>query len=371
MEERIKTEILALNIKDEKTVKTVFARGIEDLPGIFSGLFDEADRVCVVTEALAGEKIKKNLERLLGPGREQFFYYGLAARDGGKTIAELEKLCLFLLQNNFSRKSLIIAVGGGSVTDLAGFAASIYMRGINWVSVPTTFLGQIDAGLGGKTAVNFGGVKNVLGSFHQPGLTVCDTAFLDSLPRKELLSGAGELLKYAFIGEPPLRETVLTNLDAALKGDRRALFKCVKACAEFKMFVVSKDEKDEDGRREILNFGHTAAHAFEALSKGELPHGEAVAHGLRFALIVSKETGLLPEKEFNKLNSLISGIGLPHPCRACGNFQQFLALVSKDKKARGLANRFLLIKAPGLIEAVENIKPVILKIALERTLRLK
>ncbi|HAH32887.1 MAG TPA: 3-dehydroquinate synthase [Elusimicrobia bacterium] len=365
----MKTEILALNIKEEKTVKTVFTTGLKNLPGVFGGLFDAADKVCVVTEPLAENKFSKNLKRLLGPTRKNFIYYSLTGRGGNKNIAELERLCLFLLKHSFSRQSLLLAAGGGSVTDLAGFAASIYMRGIKWISVPTTFLGQIDAGLGGKTAVNLGGIKNMLGSFYQPDLTVCDTAFLDSLPREELLSGAGELLKYAFIGGNSLRETVLSNLNAALKGDRSALFKCVKACAEFKMFIVSKDEKDENGERELLNFGHTAAHAFETLSKGKLPHGEAVAHGLFFALIVSKETGLLPETEFTKLTALIRGLGLKPLSAACGDFKRFLALVSKDKKARGNINRFVLIKAPGLMETAENIKPAILKIALEETLK--
>ena len=358
-----------MNIKDEKTVKTVFSRGLKDLPAVFEGIFEAADRVCVVTEASAAGKIKKNLERLLGPARKNFFYYSLQGAGNKKTAAELEKLCLFLLRNNFSRKSLIIAAGGGSVTDLAGFAASIYMRGINWISVPTTFLGQIDAGLGGKTGINLGGLKNILGSFHQPALAVCDISLLESLPRKELLSGAGELLKYAFIGGELLRETVTANLKAALRGNKTALFKCVKACAEFKMFTVAKDEKDENGKRELLNFGHTAAHAFETLSKGRLPHGEAVAHGLRFALIVSKETGLLKENDFNKLNSLINGLGLKRLNAACGDFRKFLALISKDKKSRGLANRFVLIRAPGLMETKENISPEILKLALEQTLK--
>ena len=365
----MKTEILALTIKEEKIVKTLFTRGLKDLPEVFSGIFGEADRVCVLTEARSGGKIKKNLARLLGPARKNFIYYSLTGRGGKKATAELEKLCLFLLKHGFSRQSLLIAAGGGSVTDLAGFAASIYMRGIKWVSIPTTFLGQIDAGLGGKTAVNLGGVKNILGSFYQPSLAVCDTTFLDSLPPKELLSGAGELLKYAFIGGEALRKTLISNLKAVLKGDKNALFKCVKACAEFKMFIVSKDEKDENGKREILNFGHTAAHAFETLSKGRLPHGEAVARGLRFALLVSKETGLLPEKDFKKTNSLLDSLALPPLSAACGDFKRFLALISKDKKSRGLENRFVLIKAPGLTETAENIKPETLKLALERTIR--
>jgi 3-dehydroquinate synthase len=254
------------------------------------------------------------------------------------------------------------------VTDLAGFAASIYMRGIRWISVPTTFLAQIDAGLGGKTAVNLGGAKNIAGTFHQPALAVCDTAFLDSLPHAELRSGAGELVKYAMIGPGELYRAVKKNLSHALAGDRAALTACVSACAAFKLKLVAKDERDEKGLREALNFGHTAGHAFEAMSGGKLPHGEAVARGMRFALIASRETGILKRADFLKLDALLSALRL-RPAIVRRDFRNFLSLVSRDKKARGAGNRFVLIAGPGRLCPAEELDTPLLKKAFEGALR--
>ena len=243
------------------------------------------------------------------------------------------------------------------------------MRGISWISVPTTFLAQIDAGLGGKTAVNLAGAKNIIGTFHQPALAVCDTAFLDSLPHAELRSGAGELVKYAMIGPAALRRTIERNLEKTLSGDRAALTACVTACAAFKLRVAARDERDITGLREILNFGHTAGHAFEAMAAGRLAHGTAVARGLRFALLVSAGTGLLAPAAFKKLDALITTLRLPPPPPLRRDFRHFMALVPKDKKARGAGNRFILIKAPGRLAAAENISPDILRKAFEGALK--
>jgi 3-dehydroquinate synthase len=242
------------------------------------------------------------------------------------------------------------------------------MRGINWVSVPTTFLGQIDAGLGGKTAANLGGAKNIAGTFHMPSLTVCDAAFLDSLPLAELRSGAGELIKYAMIGPAALGRTIKKNLSKVLAGDKSALAACVCACAAYKLRLVARDEREETGLREVLNFGHTAGHAFEAMSGGRLPHGAAVARGVRFALIASREAGLLDSKNFLELNSLVDALRLPPAPVRC-DLRKFIGLVSRDKKVRGTKNRFILTKGPGRTCAAENLETEIIKKAFHGALK--
>lgn len=352
-----------------RTITAAVGRDMADIPALFPALFSAVDKTCFITESAAPKSLKVRAAALFPQGRIKHYFLELPRSESAKTLEQAGRLCAFLLARGFSRNSLLIAVGGGATTDLAGFAASIYMRGINWISVPTTFLAQTDAGLGGKTAVNLGGAKNIAGTFHQPALTVCDTAFLDSLPHAELRSGAGELVKYAMIGPAGLRRIIERNLEHTLAGDKAALTACVTACAAFKLRVTARDERDETGLRETLNFGHTAGHAFEAMAAGKLAHGTAVARGILFALLVSSLTGLLSPEIFRKLRSLITALHLPPPPAIRRDFSKFLNLIAKDKKARGAANRFILIKAPGQLAAAENIKTVTLRKAFEGALQ--
>ncbi len=360
--------LLSFNLKTSRTVKAALGRNMADIPAQFPALFRETDKVCLVTGADAPPSLRARALALFPEGGRPHSYFWLPPAEKAKTLEQAGRLAAFLFEAGFSRNSLIIAAGGGAVTDLAGFAASVYMRGINWVSVPTTFLAQIDAGLGGKTAVNLGGAKNIAGTFHQPALAVCDTAFLDSLPHAELRAGAGELVKYAMIGPGELLRTVKKNLSKVLVGDRAALTACVGACAAYKLKLVAKDERDERGVREVLNFGHTAGHAFEAMSGGRLPHGEAVARGIRFALIASREAGILKRADFLKLDALVSALRLK-PAAVRRDFRHFLALVARDKKARGAGNRFVLIAGPGRLAPAEELDAPLLKKAFEGALK--
>jgi 3-dehydroquinate synthase len=337
------------------------------IPSEFPALFSGTDKLCLITDGAAPKSLKARALTLFPSGTAEFYTFELPPSEKAKTLEQAGKLCAFLFAKGFSRNSILIAAGGGAATDLTGFAASVYMRGIKWISVPTTFLAQIDAGLGGKTAVNLRGAKNIIGTFHQPALAVCDTAFLDSLPHSELRSGAGELVKYAMIGPGALRRTVEKNLSKALAGDKSALTACVGACAAYKLKLVAKDERDERGIREQLNLGHTAGHAFEAL--GKMAHGEAVARGLRFALLLSALTGRLPAASFKNLDAMITALRLPPPPKLRRDFGKFLTLVSKDKKARGARNRFILVKGPGRLEAAENISPALMKKAFDGALK--
>lgn len=358
----------SFRLTSSKNMKAALGRNMSCMPDEFPELFRAADRICLVTASDAPPSLRTRALSLFPEIRGKHSYFHLPPAEKAKTLEQAGKLASFLFKEGFSRSSLLVAVGGGAVTDLAGFAASIYMRGIRWVSVPTTFLAQIDAGLGGKTAVNLGGAKNIAGTFHQPALAVCDTAFLDSLPHSELRSGAGELVKYAMIGPSDLYRTVRRLLPGTLAGDRSALTACVSACAAYKLKLVAKDERDERGVREALNFGHTAGHAFEAMGGGRLPHGEAVARGIRFALIASLETGILSRPEFSRLDSLVDALRLK-PARVRRDFRHFLSLVSRDKKARGAYNRFVLIAGAGRLTPAEDLDAPLLKKAFEGALK--
>ncbi|MCM2268372.1 MAG: 3-dehydroquinate synthase [Elusimicrobiales bacterium] len=362
-------KILGFKATNSRTVKAALGRDMENIPAQFPALFSGADKICLVTSSDAPPSLRARALRLFPEGRTPHFYFWLPPSEKAKTLEEAGRLCSFLFDNGFSRNSLLIAAGGGAATDLAGFAASIYMRGINWISVPTTFLAQIDAGLGGKTAVNLGGAKNIAGTFHQPALAVCDTAFLDSLPHAELRSGAGELVKYAMIGPASLREALLKRLPEAVSGDKTALTACVSACAAYKLKLVARDERDETGLREVLNFGHTAGHALEALAGGHMPHGEAVARGIKAALAISRQARCLGAADHERLLAILAMLRLPPARRVRRDLKRFIALVSRDKKARGAGNRFILLEGPGRPFAAENIKPALLTRAFAEALK--
>jgi 3-dehydroquinate synthase len=227
-----------------------------------------------------------------------------------------------MLRQGLGRDSAVLALGGGSVTDAAGFAAAIYMRGIAWISIPTTLVGQIDAGIGGKTAIDLPEGKNLAGAFHQPLAVVCDTAFLDTLPLRELCSGLGEVLKYGLIFDP----TLLTPF----RGER--LEQVIRRCAALKSRLVAKDERETKGAREVLNFGHTIGHALETVAAGRLRHGEAVVCGMRAALQLSRLTDCLESFPLPRLRLSESAV---------------MRVLRRDKKVRRGRLRFVLLKAVG------------------------
>jgi len=338
-----------------KSVSLICGRGLAPLPRLAPGLFSDADKFCLVTDRKCFSSFKRGFDRLLGNASDRTVVFETPKGAAAKNFKTLERLLSFMLKNGMSRSSIIIAAGGGSVTDLAGFAAALYMRGIKWVSVPTTLLGQADAGIGGKTAVNLGGLKNIAGAFYQPDLTICDTVFLDSLSATELRAGAGELLKYALIAPVKPGRAVLRNLPAALKGGKEELSAITSACAVFKLGLVSRDEKEETGLRETLNFGHTAGHAFEAASNGSLSHGDAVLWGMRYAAMLSYKLGVMDRKAAPAVQAALQIIE-PQALKAqCLNFERFNMCIRRDKKSAGHANRFILIVRPGVLKGVNDI----------------
>ncbi|MBI4802625.1 MAG: 3-dehydroquinate synthase [Elusimicrobia bacterium] len=352
---------LKRDIKTAKTVRAVCGRDLPPLTDLAPELFARAGHICLATDRGCLKKFKRTFKKMLGRRRAGTHIFVLPAGRPAKTFRALEELLSFMLKRGFSRNSLLIAAGGGSVTDLAGLAASLYMRGISWISVPTTFLGQIDAGLGGKTAVDLAGIKNMAGAFYQPALTVCDAAFLQTLGRDELSAGAGELVKYALIGPAALRRRVLKNLGRALKGETAALVKLVSACADFKLSLTARDERDKTGVRERLNFGHTAGHAFESASGGRLAHGAAVLWGMRYACLLSIKLKILKPAHQKTVSGILWKTQAPPLAAKCFDFRAFHRLICYDKKAGAGKNRFLLIERPGRIKAVNNIAPGILK----------
>jgi 3-dehydroquinate synthase len=251
-----------------------------------------------------------------------------------------------LLATGCDRKTVIFALGGGVVGDIAGFAAACFMRGVPFVQVPTTLLAQVDSSVGGKTGINHPLGKNMIGAFHQPLRVICDLDSLASLPARELSAGLAEVIKYGPIADAQFLHWIENNIDALMARDVRALAHAVRRSCEIKAEVVGEDER-ESGRRAILNFGHTFGHAIEAgLGYGQWLHGEAVGCGMVMASELSAQLGLMPHAFVERMARLIERAGLPVQGPALG-LERYLELMRGDKKSVGGEIRFVVIEDIG------------------------
>ena len=267
-----------------------------------------------------------------------------------KTWATLNQIFDALLAHGCDRKTVIYALGGGVIGDMAGFAAASYMRGVPFVQVPTTLLAQVDSSVGGKTAINHPLGKNMIGAFYQPQLVVCDLETLKTLPARELSAGLAEVIKYGPIADLAFLDWIEANIEALMARDTAALAHAVRRSCEIKAWVVGQDER-EAGLRAILNFGHTFGHAIEAgLGYGAWLHGEAVGCGMVMAAALSQRLGLIDTAFVERLRTLIARAGLPVRAPvldAADNAGRYLALMRVDKKAEGGEIKFVVIDGGG------------------------
>ncbi|GIW73304.1 MAG: hypothetical protein KatS3mg102_2846 [Planctomycetota bacterium] len=278
----------------------------------------------------------------------------LPAGEQAKGLGAWQALLHALRALDLDRTTPLVALGGGALTDVAGFAAATYRRGLPWVAVPTTLLGMVDAAIGGKTGINLGGTKNLVGAFHQPRLVLADPLCLRTLAPRELCSGLGEVLKYALIGPEPLWSLVAAGHlgagwgpDGCSAGDVQRLAELVALCAGCKAEVVAADECEEHGVRQVLNFGHTIGHALEAaLGPARITHGEAVVLGMRAALWLSERLGLLQARERARLDRPLAAFPLP-PLGAGLEPARVLAHLRLDKKTERGRPRFVLLERRG------------------------
>lgn len=263
--------------------------------------------------------------------------YVFPAGEPQKTLATCSDIYNFLTENNFSRTDTLIALGGGVVGDITGFAAATYLRGVKYYSIPTTLLAQVDSSVGGKCGVDISGGKNLVGAFYQPFGVLCDSAFLSTLPKEQYTSGMAEVVKYAFIYDAGLLKNALNMADNADS--------VIARCVEIKRDIVQKDEFD-DGERMTLNFGHTIGHAAETLGGyTAFLHGYAVAAGMAYAAKLSHKWGLCPADTVNTVIESLTSLGLPVTLPFTA--EQLLPVVLGDKKVRSGGLNFILLSGIG------------------------
>ena len=266
-----------------------------------------------------------------------------------KELDTIGEMCSGFARFGLTRRDVVVGVGGGVVTDVAGFAAAVYHRGVAAVHVPTTLLGQIDAAIGGKTGVNLAEGKNLVGAFWQPAAVLCDTEVLDTLPERELRAGYGELAKYHFLTDE-------RDLDGL------GIDELVAACVAIKAEVVASDET-EGGRRALLNYGHTLGHALETAGRFDLRHGEAVAIGLRYAAVVARLLGRIDDGRVAEHERVLDAYGLDANLPTDVDHDEIIELFGRDKKATD--GMTFVLDGPNGLEVVPGVDPAVLRRALQ------
>ncbi len=332
----------------------IIEKGFEGLKGAVEKAVDKKGSAVIISDSnvapIYAEKVKSELGKVF----DRVYVYKFEAGEKSKHLETIKSMYEFMLENKFDRGSCVFGLGGGVCGDMAGFAAATFMRGVNFVQIPTTLLSQVDSSVGGKVGVDFNGVKNIIGAFYQPKLVYINTDTLDTLPKREFAAGMAEVIKYGPIYSPELYEYIEENKENIKNGNIDCITKIIKDCCAVKAAVVNEDEK-ESGLREILNFGHTIGHSVETLKEFELIHGECVAIGMAAAMKISADKGFVCEKEIERLEGLLKYFDLP--VRVSGlDKKDIYKTLFMDKKARDNKIGFVLIEKIGTPLRTKNLK---------------
>lgn len=322
-----------------------FKNDFQDLAGAIREEGLENRKICIVTDShvapLYYEAVKSALQEI----SSEIFSFVFEAGEKNKNLNTVQELYKTLIENEMDRKGLLVALGGGVVGDLTGFGASTYLRGIDFIQVPTTLLAQVDSSVGGKTGVDFRQFKNMVGAFHQPRLVYMNMVTLQSLPEREFGCGMGEILKTGLICDKDFFDFVCANYKVIRTMDPEMLAVMIRKCCAIKAGVVERDPK-EQGERALLNLGHTIGHAVEKLMNFNLLHGQCVGIGLVAAAAISRERGLLTNGEYEQICHSLKLYGLPLYVEGLSP-RDILAATKKDKKMEQGQIKFILMDGLG------------------------
>jgi 3-dehydroquinate synthase len=336
-----------LPVRGASPYDVVIGHGIADrLPGI---LGESVAQVAFLYDHELAEQAERVLDQLVDA--YDVLALGLPSGESAKSAAVAADCWEALGERGFTRSDAVVTFGGGATTDLGGFVAATWLRGVRVVHVPTTLLAMVDAAVGGKTGIDTGAGKNLVGSFHEPAGVLCDLDLLATLPRAELIAGLGEVVKCGFIADEEILRIVEATHPENLTADSAELRELVERAVAVKVGVVVDDLKETGGRdghpgREALNYGHTLAHAIEKTSGYAVRHGEAVAIGCVYVAELAHGAGLLTEAELTRHRAVLTRVGLP-VSYADGSFDDLLAAMRVDKKARGNQLRFVVLDGIG------------------------
>ena len=316
------------------------------LPKAMEFLDVSSRRVCLVTDSNVAPHYLSELEGIFEQAAAQVISFVFPAGESHKNLDTVRNLYTALIEAEFDRHDLLVALGGGVVGDLTGFAAATYLRGIDFIQIPTTLLSQVDSSIGGKTGVDFDSYKNMVGAFKQPRLVYMNLSALNTLPEREYLSGMGEIVKHGMIKDRDYLRWLMEHTEGILSRDYPTLEYMISVSCRIKRDVVEKDPK-EQGERALLNFGHTLGHAAERLLDFRLLHGECVAAGCLAAGWISAKRGLIRPEELEECQELMRTLKLPVSLPAGLRISDVIETTHHDKKMRSGVIRFILLKSLG------------------------
>ena len=307
----------------------------------FAGAIKKQRQLIIITD--------KNVNRLYGRSFPKAHVVVIKGGESRKNLKTVTRIYKKLIKLDVDRESFILGIGGGIVCDITGFVASTFMRGVNFGFIPTTLLAQVDASLGGKNGVNLKHYKNMVGLVRQPELVYYDLDVLKTLEPKEIKCGLSEVIKHAIIADKKLFDFIVKNPEKIASLDKKTITRLIKSSIKIKLSIVNMDEEDHNKRRS-LNLGHTLGHAIEAVSKGKVSHGEAVAIGMCFSARFSHKLGILKEKDLNEILDAVSLFGLPTELADVDlQKEPIIEAINKDKKRSQKQMDFLLVKKVGTV----------------------
>jgi len=358
--------VIPVSFSADKSFEITVGRGIiPDLPDLID--LGRYSRAVIVGDENTLKLFEGGLRAALAAAGLPVHILSLAAGEASKSLAEVERSYRFLLEHGVDRDGLLCALGGGVTGDVTGFVAATYLRGVDFIQIPTTLLAQVDSAIGGKTGVNLAEKKNVIGSFYQPRAIVADTALLEALPTEEMRSGGAEVVKYGLALDAELFNLIRDRE----KGEFSAaeLPEIVARCAALKAEVISRDETDRTGVRAILNFGHTVGHAVEAATRlRTLRHGEAVSLGMVAATTVSARLGMVGGETVETVRTVLRRFGLPVACPELVP-DSIEAALQYDKKVSAGEIKWVLLEGIGRGVTGREVDPLIVRDVLEEVCR--
>ena len=307
---------------------------------------DLASRKCmIVSDSNVGPIYKEAIMNELKESCTEIHYFEFKAGEESKNLNIVQQLITEMIEKKFTRKDFILALGGGVTGDLAGFSASIYMRGIPFIQVPTSLLAQVDSSIGGKTGVDFDQYKNMIGAFYMPKLVYINTNTLNTLPARQYYSGMAEVMKYGLIMDASFYEWIIDKMYGIHDKEEAVLEEMIEYCCKCKQRIVERDPY-ENGDRALLNFGHTIGHAIEKSKNFELLHGECVALGCVCAAYISWKKNMLTMDEYYEIRDMFVPFNLPISLDEL-NPEEVIELTKSDKKSEGAYTKFILLKRVG------------------------
>lgn len=336
----------------EKSYEILFSEDFSGLCGALADI-DAPKKLLIVTDSNVKPLYATEVEELLTAGGYDVKTFAFPAGEAQKHMQTILDICAACVEHKMDRKSMIVALGGGVVGDMAGFAAAIYLRGIPFVQIPTTLLSQSDSSVGGKTGIDFCEGKNILGAFHQPKLVYINVSTLKTLPQREFVSGMGEVIKHGVIRDGAFFRELAENHDKIAALAPADLITMTKKNCAIKADVVSKDER-ELGLRADLNFGHTIGHAVESYLQFSWSHGECVGVGMLAAANIAQKRGIFTQEDYQKLFDILTLYGFRTSVEI-KNAKEVLALLGKDKKRIAGKQKFVLPTAIGTVVQVMDV----------------